>query len=314
MGDAAAVRPGRSTVGDRPLVSAIVTTFNRRELVREAIDSVLSQTYDRLEVIVVDDGSTDGTPELIRDVYGDRVELLRLDGPSGVSKARNSGVEASEGAFVAWLDDDDLWLPETIEAQMDVMLTAGRETAIVGGACAYIDLDGEEVLEPTFPPDRAGYENFCISIQLPGSTSNQIVRRSAFDRVGGFDESLIRAEDKDLWIRLLRHYEVEYVHEVTCLKRIHSGERVNVDVDVIKRCRRRVDGSIPEFNLRRKARAWSFFWNFRLHWPDEPLWALGYLALSFLVHPTRLDRFTRRIRPVWWHIQRSREGRAAAEK
>lgn len=95
---------------ERPLISAVITSHNRRAYVLEAIESALRQTYEPMEVIVVDDGSTDGSPEFIRQRFGTRVHLVEQPN-AGVGATRNRGVQEARGVFVGFLDDDDVWLP-----------------------------------------------------------------------------------------------------------------------------------------------------------------------------------------------------------
>ena len=105
----------------KPIVSVIIPTFNRSAMVREAVESVLSQTFDGFELIVVDDGSTDGTTDALRPLAG-AIRLIRQEN-RGVSAARNRGVAAARGALLAFLDSDDLWLPEKLAVQMSYMST-----------------------------------------------------------------------------------------------------------------------------------------------------------------------------------------------
>lgn len=306
-GRSAAGAPSRTAEG-APLVSVVIPTHNRRDLVCEAIDSALSQTYPAVEVIVVDDASTDDTVAHLRERYADRIQVVELDELSGAAAARNAGVAVSSGAFLSFLDSDDVWLPEKLDAQMEVMLEGGESVALVGGACEYFDLQGNARLKPSMTPDSATYEDFCISIKLPGSGSNNLVRREAFEAVGGFDERLIRAQDKDLWIRLLEDHEVRYTREVTARIRIHDTARVGVDPDVIIRCRRAVDEKIRDPAVRRKATAWSYFSFFRLLWPERPGRAMRYLMLSFLTHPRLIRDDLRRLRPAARQIFYSLKG------
>lgn len=103
------------------LISVVIPTYNRAELIREALNSVFAQTYKEIEVIVVDDGGTDHTDKVLAD-YGDRVKTIRLD-RSGIGAARNAGVDAASGEFIAFLDNDDLWLPEKLEKQVQFATT-----------------------------------------------------------------------------------------------------------------------------------------------------------------------------------------------
>ncbi len=279
----------------RPLVSAIITSFQRREYVCDAVDSALEQDYRPLEVLVVDDGSTDGTVELLRDRYGDGIRLLTQPN-RGVSAARNAGVEAAKGEFVAFLDDDDVWLPHKTRLQMAVF-QAHPDTVVVGGGVQYIDARGEPVLRPAMGSPVVGYETLCVRTALPGTCSNELVRRSAFLEIGGFDESLPRAEDRDLWIRMARVGMIRTVQEPTVSKRVHGGPRVSIPL--LADARKRVSDKIPEPELRRRAEAMTdfFLWGEARRVRRLGL-ATVYLLRSLIRHPREIDPSVRRVRKV----------------
>ncbi len=120
-----------------PTVSVIIPTYNRRAYVQEAIDSVLAQTYTDYEIIVIDDGSTDGTGEALRERYGDKI-IYEWQENQGLSAARNRGIESSRGQYIALLDSDDLWMPEKLERQV-ACLSQHPEVAMVARAYARRD-------------------------------------------------------------------------------------------------------------------------------------------------------------------------------
>lgn len=123
----------RTSPADTPRVSVVIPTYNRADIITRAVDSVLAQTVDDIEVLIIDDGSTDGTRALIEDIDDSRVRYLAHDTNRGVSAARNTGVEAGRGEYVAFLDSDDEWLPRKLERQLSAL--DGREEGWIGVYC-----------------------------------------------------------------------------------------------------------------------------------------------------------------------------------
>ena len=182
----------------QPLVSVIIPTFDRASWLGEAIASVLAQTYPHLELIVVDDGSHDATPEVVQ-ACGQALIYIR-QAHAGVSAARNRGVAASRGAFIAFLDSDDLWLPRKIAAQVALLQQQPQAQA------CYTDeiwiRHGVRVNPRQIHQKHSGW---LFEPSLPRciiSPSSIMLRRTLWDQVGGFDESLPACEDYDLWLRL----------------------------------------------------------------------------------------------------------------
>jgi glycosyltransferase involved in cell wall biosynthesis len=190
-------------------ISALIPTHNRREVVLRAIDSVLSQTVPVDEVIVIDDGSTDGTAEMIGSRYGSRVVVIQQEN-AGVSAARNRGIREARGEWIAFLDSDDVWLPTKIERQLEALAALGDGFGACFTDCVY---DGdpnkkasvfqetgfEEVRKfgPLEQPARyvaAGREPFFLP--------SLMVLRSLLEGNDGFDESMVAGEDTDLMFRL----------------------------------------------------------------------------------------------------------------
>lgn len=205
-----------------PLISVVIPTYNYRKYVVEAIESVLAQSYQPLEVIVADDGSTDGTgEELAR--YGDRIRYFYQEN-RGLPAARNLGIRAAGGEYVAFLDSDDLWQPTKLERQMAVMERDPR-VGVVFCEFECWDLVSGETRRGSCRADVRGdirrkllHKN-CVT----GSASAVLVRRGCFDKVGLFDEALRSAEDWDLWIRISREYHFDYVLEPLVILRVHGG-------------------------------------------------------------------------------------------
>jgi glycosyltransferase involved in cell wall biosynthesis len=200
----------------RPPVSVIIPTYNRAAMVTEAVASVLNQTYPNLEVLVVDDGSTDGTAAALAR-FGERLRVLRQAHRRGVSAARNLGIEAARGDWLALLDSDDLWLPEKLARQMACL--ADRPELLICQTEEIWVRRGVRVNKPLSHRMAAG-QIFLPSLErCLVSPSAVVLHRDLIERHGGFDESLPAAEDYDLWLRLSWRYEVGLVPEPLMVKR-----------------------------------------------------------------------------------------------
>ena len=206
-------------------VSVVIPTCGRVDLLRCAVGTALSQSVD-IEVIVVDDASVDGTAEWLENQSDPRLRVIRHPTRRGVSAARNSGIRAARGTWVAFLDDDDVWAPDKLESQ----LSAAHETG-----CSWVytgDVHVDERLRllgggpPLSPADTLG----ILSSQntLPSGGSNVVVQADLLATVGDFDTSLRRTEDWDMWIRLARTGPPAWVRRPQVAYRHHRG---NADTD-----------------------------------------------------------------------------------
>jgi glycosyltransferase involved in cell wall biosynthesis len=179
---------------ERELVSVVIPAYNYGRFVAEAVESALNQTWQPLEVIVVDDGSTDDTRQRLAP-YLDRIQYVYQEN-MGLSAARNTGIRHARGEWVALLDADDLWHPRKTEVQLGV--------AAIDASIGLVGSPGGNDMPPELPdnpPSRAIEVDDCLFGE-PVSGSSTLVRRSVFGAVGGFDESLRSAEDRDMWLRL----------------------------------------------------------------------------------------------------------------
>jgi glycosyltransferase involved in cell wall biosynthesis len=199
-----------------PRVSVIIPTYNRAALVQDAVAAVLAQTYRDFELLVVDDGSTDGTREVLA-AWGGEIRVLRLPARRGVSGARNAGIVAARGEWLAFLDSDDLWLPEKLARQMafvqahpQFLLSQTEETWVRRGVR----------VNPPRTHKKEGGRIFLRSLErCLVSPSAVVLHRGLLDAHGGFDEDLPAAEDYDLWLRLSWRYEVGLLPEPLVIKR-----------------------------------------------------------------------------------------------
>jgi len=193
-------------MSNNPLVSVVIPTYNRSSIVGDAIDSALLQTYGNIEVVVVDDGSTDDTLLKVTQ-YGDRIRVITQDN-AGPSAARNRGIAVSRGELIAFLDSDDLWMRTKVERQVSLLLKAGNS---VPCCLTNIRMQWNDREISSFENSwlRPGIEegiwlNVSDVLATRFVLFNQavMIRREALDRVGGFDESLRLLEDSDLALRL----------------------------------------------------------------------------------------------------------------
>ncbi|MDX1708099.1 MAG: glycosyltransferase [Desulfobacterales bacterium] len=200
---------------NKPLVSVIIPTYNRDWIVGEAIDSALAQDFSNYELIVVDDGSDDRTPQILA-AYGDKITVLRQPN-RGVSAARNRGVAAAAGSLIAFLDSDDLWLPHKLSAQ--VRFFADHPDAVINQTQERWVRNGVRV-NPKKRHLKFSGMIFDRSLALClVSPSAVMIKKSLLDTVGGFDEDLPACEDYDLWLRISRQYPVHLIDTPLIVKR-----------------------------------------------------------------------------------------------
>jgi len=158
-----------------PAVSVVIPTRDRRDLLGAALSSVLGQSGVDLEVLVVDDGSSDGTAEMVTGLRDGRVRLLRRERAGGVSAARNRGIAEATGGWIALLDDDDLWAPDKLARQLDAMEAVGRAWGYAGAV--EIDADGGLLGgAPPPPPDALGLDHFTILLPDPDALETVCTR------------------------------------------------------------------------------------------------------------------------------------------
>jgi glycosyltransferase involved in cell wall biosynthesis len=200
---------------DTPFFSVIIPTYNRRHLFDIALKSVLNQTYKDFEFIVVDDGSTDQTNEVIKTFNDARIKYLYQDN-HGVSHARNRGLEISRGKFIAFLDSDDRWVPEKlrrtkeqIERYPDIYIFHTDEIWYKGGRLLNQKKRHKK-------PSGYAYLNALPLCCIGMSTAT--VKRELFEKIGLFDESLQACEDYDFWLRATHSFEVKLIDEKLTIK------------------------------------------------------------------------------------------------
>jgi glycosyltransferase involved in cell wall biosynthesis len=185
-------------------ISVVIPGYNAEQYIRAAIESCLSQTYPPHEIVVVDDGSTDGTAA-VAESFPAPVRVIRLPKNVGVAAARNRGVQATTGDWLAFLDADDWFLPEKLERQRRCVLE-NEHAVLAYTGWRIISFDGVEYPGRFKPPEALlPLLRFRCTLHL----TSVLLRRDVFDSVGGFNPSLIGTEDWDLWLRLVARYPVQ---------------------------------------------------------------------------------------------------------
>jgi glycosyltransferase involved in cell wall biosynthesis len=213
-------RPGgrhstEKVAGPVPLVSVIVPTRDRAHLLETSLASVLEGSYERLELLVIDDASTDDTAEVVRSLAGDgRLRYQRLDTPVGAAAARNVGIEQARGELIAFQDSDDTWTHDHLDVLVGAFADAGQETVATYGVMEMFG--GERVPGPAIER-RTGDLRHALPrhnfIGLPAV----LVRGDAIGRVGGFDRRLRRLQDWDLFLGLVRLGGFRFIDRVVVL-------------------------------------------------------------------------------------------------
>ena len=212
-----------SKAAANPKVSVVITTYNRAVLLPRAVRSVLAQTYEDYELIIVDDCSTDDTPDVIRTFEDSRIHAVRHADNMGQCAARNTGIRLARGEYIAFLDDDDEWVDEKLYNQVRTLDASDARVGLVYTWWDRVDAagvrtaGGRAVMSGDISEAMLGWE-------LPAPTSAYLVRAMAARQIDGFDEALTVADDRDFLVRLSTQWHAAVVQEVLML--MHEGQHV----------------------------------------------------------------------------------------
>ena len=207
-----------------PLVSVVMPCYNAQAFLREAVDCVLGQSHPRVELIVVDDGSTDQSQAILKE-YGNRLVFIE-QANAGPYPARNHGLSHAHGEFVAFLDADDYWAPDFLEKLLRA-LDAHPEAALAYCGWQNVGLPGKRG-DPYIPPDYE-HEDKLVSLlraAAPWPIHAALVRKSTIDEVGGFDTHFATCMDYDLWLRIGARRRIVRVPEVLAFYRYHDQGQI----------------------------------------------------------------------------------------
>jgi glycosyltransferase involved in cell wall biosynthesis len=209
-------------------VSVILPVYNGAKTIRETIDCALRQSFADFELIVVDDGSHDSTLAIVGEFRDPRLKV-RTYPNAGLAASRNRGVHLSRGELLAFLDADDIWLPEKLEAQV-AALDEHPDAALAYVWTDYIDEEGRLIHRGQRPSHTGWVRDALLLTDFIETGSNPVVRRRTLLQCGGFDESLQAAEDWDLWLRLATRHPFVVVKRPLVLYRIHQAAMSSADV------------------------------------------------------------------------------------
>lgn len=225
-----------------PTVSIVMPTHNRATYIGGAIESILAQTYKDWELVIVDDGSTDGTqsivePYIARDT---RIKCVRQEQNKGIAFSRNNGVARSRGRYIAMLDSDDLWAsPDKLATQV-AALDADPRIGIIGTWLKIIDEGGRPTgAQLSYPTDDAGIRRSMLYRDALAQSS-VLFRKDAFEKAGGYDGRLVVTDDHDLWLKIGLSYRFATLPRYDLLYRRHPGNITRT---------RRITAAIEDFNI-----------------------------------------------------------------
>jgi glycosyltransferase involved in cell wall biosynthesis len=222
-----------------PLVSVLLAVHDDSRFLREAIDSILAQTLDDLELLVVDDASTDDTPTLLAQVEDPRLTIMRNARQLGLAASLNAGLARAAGRYVARLDADDVSLPDRLRRQVD-RIVSGPSVAVVGSAVADLDEHGNRGATHVLPAGAVPLRWHAL-FSSPFFHPTVLVDREALDRHElRYDPEFRESEDYDLWTRLFAFADGDNLHEALVLKRVHAAQASQRRADVQESFQRRV--------------------------------------------------------------------------
>jgi len=291
------------------LISVILATYNTERFVCQAVQSVLDQTYGNFEVIIVDDGSTDGTRALLEPYLRDPRVSYVYQPNAGQPAADNHGLALARGSLIAFIDADDAWVPDKLERQLP--LFANPAVGVVYGPIIRIDENGRVV--PAADATRhAGRitERLFVENFIPFTTT--VVRRACFEKAGQFDVHLRTSYDYDLWLRISTDWEFAFVEQPAAYYRTWSGQMSHRRFRVFYECgmliMRRFQAAHPQaISASASREAWAHTYTGRAYfvrkYERSMLGALGDYLRALSVHPFYFDAYKgiaeTLLRPQW---------------
>ena len=208
-----------------PKVSVILPTYNRAHLLPRAINSVLSQSFKDLELIIIDDCSQDNTDQIVKSADDGRIKHLKHTRNKGSAAAKNMGLKHASGQYIAFLDDDDEWLPGKLQKQVEIIERLPDRVGIVYSNIQKI-LNNEKIpiTTPRFmPEDGIAHKEILEGTKCNIHIQTALIKKECFEKAGKFDEALPRAVDYDLFIRLSKHYLFYHIDECSAVRYAGPG-------------------------------------------------------------------------------------------
>lgn len=204
-----------------PLISIIIPVYNGEKTIRETVLSVINQTFTEIEIVVINDGSTDSTLETISNITDPRLKVISFPN-AGLSASRNRGIQLASGEYISFIDADDIWTPDKIESQFNA-LTQNTAAGVAYSWTDWIDESGQIIYGGGHHTFSGNVYTYLFLGDFIEGGSNVLIRRSVFDTIGGFNETIQYSEDWEMWLRIARKYEFVAVPKVQILYRISTG-------------------------------------------------------------------------------------------
>lgn len=199
----------------KPIVSIILPTYNRAHLIEKSIGSVLTQTFINFELIVVDDGSTDMTESILKNINDNRIRYIKYNKRRGANYARNTGIKVANADYIAFQDSDDIWYPNKLEKQVSCMQHSPSNVAIIYSAFWRIENEQKEYISSNVIGMDQNFLFIALLKENFITTPTLLIKKECFKKVGLFDENLPRFQDWELVIRLSKLYHFNYINEAT---------------------------------------------------------------------------------------------------
>lgn len=211
-----------------PQVSVIIPTFNRATLLARSVESVLKQTYQDFELIIVSDGSTDNTDNIVLGYNDIRIKYLKHKKPKGASAARNTGIKICKGQYIAFLDDDDEWTPNKLSLQIPFIKLSNSKVGLIYSWSKYLSTESK-IIQLHNPTIKGDVFVHMLDRQAIGSCPSIVIKREVVDVVGFFDESLPRGNDGDYWRRITQKYHVDLIQEYLVNVYVGHSDRISIN-------------------------------------------------------------------------------------
>jgi glycosyltransferase involved in cell wall biosynthesis len=217
-----------------PKTSVIIPTYNRAHFIKKAINTVLEQTYQDFEIIIIDDGSQDNTEKVVKSIKDDRIRYIKREKNGGEHAARNTGIENSKGEYIAFLDSDVTWSKDKLEKQFNILESSPADVGIVFCGVQFVDYETQKVVSEWIIRENVN-EKVFDSIGAAPDPPSMFVRKSALLDVGLFDESIPFNVDTEMDIRLAKKYKFVLIDEFLVFSSVnHERLSTSPDIDHIK--------------------------------------------------------------------------------
>lgn len=245
-----------------PKVSVIIPTYNNAKYISDAVESVFNQTFKDYEIIVIDDGSIDNTKEVLKK-YESKITYLHHQNNKGPSTARNTGIINSSGKFIAFLDADDIWVPNKLELQMKT-ISQFSEIGLLGCGAYMIDESGNIIKERkvvSYSNRKLLLQDLMIRNVICGGCSGAVIKKECFDKVGLFDDGFRGSEDRDVWFRIAKLYEIKFLQQPLVKIRNHETN-AHRNVEIMKCGKRKfICKHLKDMDWLHKQKAYSYIYS-----------------------------------------------------